>query len=103
MDEEDKSLEELLNEVQELEDLFGDEEPNYDQIIDLFGIDIKELEKEMSNYQSKINVNYSFSREDSVDPQYAYSTDSGFDYETRGEGTGPTDTVSIIPPFIQPL
>jgi len=85
MDEEEKSLEELLNEVQELEDLFGDEEPNYDQIIDLFGIDIKELEKEMSNYQSKINVNYSFSREDSVDPQYAYSTDSGFDlYSTEG-------------------
>jgi dUTP pyrophosphatase len=84
MDEEEKSLEELLNEVQELEDLFGDEEPNYDQIIDLFGIDIKELEKEMSNYQSKINVNYSFSRENSVDPQYAYSTDSGFDlYSTE--------------------
>jgi dUTP pyrophosphatase len=87
MDEEEKSLEELLNEVQELEDLFGDEEPNYDQIIDLFGIDIKELEKEMSNYQSKINVNYSFSRENSVDPQYAYSTDSGFDlYSTEEVG-----------------
>jgi dUTP pyrophosphatase len=84
MNEEEKSLEELLNEVKELEDLFGDEEPNYDQIIDLFGIDVNELEREMSNYQTKINVNYSFSREGSVDPQYAYSTDSGFDlYSTE--------------------
>lgn len=84
MNEEEKSLEELLNEVKELEDLFGDEEPNYEQIIDLFGIDVNELEREMSNYQTKINVNYSFSRQGSVDPQYAYSTDSGFDlYSTE--------------------
>jgi dUTP pyrophosphatase len=97
MNEEEKSLEELLNEVKELEDLFGDEEPNYDQIIDLFGIDVNELEREMSNYQTKINVNYSFSREGSVDPQYAYSTDSGFDLYSTEEVEISSFGRSLIP------
>jgi dUTP pyrophosphatase len=87
MSEEEKSLEDLLKDVQDLEELFGDDEPNYEQIIDLFGIDVEELEREMSNYQTKINVDYSFSREDSVDPKYAYPTDSGFDlYSTEEVG-----------------
>jgi dUTP pyrophosphatase len=86
-DKEEESLEDLIRQVQELEDIFGEESPDYDQIIDIFGLDVKELEKEMSNYQTKINVDYSFSREDSVDPEYAYSTDSGFDlYSTEEVG-----------------
>jgi dUTP pyrophosphatase len=84
INEEEENFEDLLKEVQDLEDMFGDEEPDYQKILEVFGLDINELENDMKNYEQKININYSFSRPDSVDPQYAYPTDSGFDlYSTE--------------------
>jgi len=80
----EKNIDDLLNRVDELEDIFGDDEPNYDAIMDMFGIDIMELEKEMGNYDKKIHVEYSFSTPDGKTPSYAYPTDSGFDlYSTE--------------------
>ena len=89
---EDESFEDLIAKFQELEDMYDDDdEPNYQAIIDEFGIDIDELERDMEKHEQKMNVNYSFSREDSVEPQYAYPTDSGFDLYSTEE--------IIIPPF----
>ena len=90
INEEEENFEDLLKEVQDLEDMFGDEEPDYQKILEVFGLDINELENDMKNYEQKININYSFSRPDSVDPQYAYPTDSGFDLYS-------TEEVEIVP------
>jgi dUTP pyrophosphatase len=78
-EENEKNIDDLLKEVEELESLFEDEEPDYNAIMDMFGIDLAELEDEMKRYDSKVNVKYSLSNPDSVEPSYAYPTDSGFD------------------------
>lgn len=79
-----EGLEELLKQVQNLEDIFGDEEPNYQAIIDEFGIDIKELEQDMSRYEQKVEINFSTNNNEVKTPEYAYPTDSGFDlYSTE--------------------
>jgi dUTP pyrophosphatase len=78
-EENEKNIDDLLKEVEELESLFEDEEPDYTAIMDMFGINLAELEDEMKRYDSKVNVKYSLGNPDSVDPSYAYPTDSGFD------------------------
>lgn len=81
---EEENIDDLMDRVKELESIFGDEEPNYQQIITEFGLDINELEQEMKNFEQKINIDYSLSEKDSVKPSYAYPTDSGFDlYSTE--------------------
>jgi dUTP pyrophosphatase len=82
INEEEENLGDLLNQLQdlqELETIFGDEEPDYQSIINLFGVDIAELERDMGNFEQKMKVEYSQSNVDSIDPSYAYPTDSGFD------------------------
>ena len=81
-EEEEENLGDLINQLenlQELEDMFGDEEPDYQSIMDIFGVDVAELERDMANFEQKMKVEYSQSNEDSIDPEYAYPTDSGFD------------------------
>lgn len=81
-EEEEENLGDLLNQLenlQELEDMFGDEEPDYQNIMDIFGVDIEELERDMNKLEQKMKVEYSQSNVDSIDPSYAYPTDSGFD------------------------
>ena len=74
---------ELLNEI----DLIFDEDTNtnqYEEIIDEFGLDINELLKDMDSYNPVMDIHYSTSNKDSIDPEYAYETDSGFDlYSTK--------------------
>ena len=74
----------FIKEVEDLESIFGDQEPDYQQIMDVFGVDINELEREMENYEQTMKVEYSHSNKDSIDPSYAYQADSGFDlYSTE--------------------
>jgi dUTP pyrophosphatase len=77
-----KDLDELMNFMEKLEN--DSDDVNYDKIIDLFGLDLKELEKEMNDYVPQIDLNYMKSHSDSKDPNYAYQSDSGFDlYSTE--------------------
>jgi dUTP pyrophosphatase len=74
---------ELLNEI---DSIFDDEsdDSQYDNIIDEFGLDVNELLKDMGSYNPVMDVNYSVSNKDSINPEYAYETDSGFDlYSTE--------------------
>jgi dUTP pyrophosphatase len=62
----------------------NDGEIDYNVLFESIGLDIKELEKEMEEYIPRIDLEYRKSDEDSIDPQYAYKTDSGFDlYSTE--------------------
>ena len=93
-EEEEENLGDLINQLenlQELEDMFGDEEPDYQNIMNIFGVDVAELERDMANFEQKMKVEYSQSNEDSVDPQYAYPTDSGFDLYSTID--------LVLPPF----
>lgn len=99
-EEEEENLADLLNQLenlQELEDMFGDEEPDYQNIMDIFGVDISELERDMANFEQKMKVEYSQSNEDSIDPSYAYPTDSGFDLFSTEEVEIESFGRSLIP------
>ena len=99
-EEEEENLGDLINQLenlQELEDMFGDEEPDYQNIMDIFGVDVSELERDMANFEQKMKVEYSQSNEDSVDPQYAYPTDSGFDLFSTEEVEIESFGRSLIP------
>lgn len=76
---------ESLKRLNDLESIFkNDEEPNYNNITELFGLDVKQLEQDLMNQETKMVVNYSSNNKNSVDPNYSYPTDSGFDlYSTK--------------------
>ena len=81
-----------------IEDLFEDsiEDTDYNQIIEEYGIDVKQLEKDMGVYQPTMDLRYSFSNEDSITPQYAYPTDSGMDlYSTEDIDVDPFGRVLV--------
>lgn len=99
-EEEEENLGDLLNQLenlQELEDMFGDEEPDYQNIMDIFGVDIEELERDMNKLEQKMKVEYSQSNVDSIDPSYAYPTDSGFDLFSTEEIVIESFGRSLIP------
>jgi dUTP pyrophosphatase len=74
---EQSELDELMNFMNTLE---GDgDDVNYGKIMDIFGLDLKELEKEMDEYVPQIDMHFMKSHEDAKDPKYAYQSDSGFD------------------------
>lgn len=81
----DEDLNDFLKQVEDLEETFDGDEPDYDAIMEIFGIDINELDRDMKSYNTKVNVNYTINHQDSVDPVYAYPTDSGFDLHSTEE------------------
>jgi dUTP pyrophosphatase len=77
-----EELNELMNFIEKLES--DSDDVNYDKISELFGLDLKDLEKEMSEYVPQIDLKYLKSHSDAKDPNYAYQSDSGFDlYSTE--------------------
>ena len=81
-----------------IEDLFEDsiEDTDYNQIIEEYGLDVKQLEKDMGIYQPTMDLRYSFSNEDAISPKYAYPTDSGMDlYSTKDISIEPFGRVLV--------
>lgn len=70
--------------------------PNYNSIMETFGLDLEELESDMNSYTPKIDLPFSKSNPDAVDPNYAYETDSGFDlYSTEEMWVFPSDRILV--------
>ena len=71
---------------------------DYNQILDEFGIDVKQLEVDMKNYKPKMDLGFTKLHLDAVTPSYNYASDSGFDLysvedvtiEGLGRGLVPT-------------
>lgn len=69
----------------DLDDLLGSfkledsENVNFDSLKDYFGFDVMNFEDEFDNIEQTLDFNYSKKSNDTVDPNYAYPTDSGFD------------------------
>jgi dUTP pyrophosphatase len=71
---------------------------DYNQILDEFGIDVKQLEVDMKNYKPKLDLGFTKLHLDAVTPNYNYASDSGFDLysvedvtiEGLGRGLVPT-------------
>lgn len=77
----EEELDDILNFIDLLD---NDKEVDYDQISNFLGIDFDELQKNIFDESILLDLNYSKSNVDAIDPEYAYLTDSGFDlYSTK--------------------
>ena len=74
-EEEINMLMKLLDDI----DIDESQDIDYNVIMDSFGIDIDELEREMEEYIPKIEMGFVKSKEGTVSPSYNYVSDSGFD------------------------
>ena len=90
--EEKNKLEELNKSLENIDNLFSsdfsqtedEEDLDISSIFSNLGFSIEDLEKGYDEYEPTMPLRYSSSNENSVDPEYAYPTDSGFDlYSTE--------------------
>jgi dUTP pyrophosphatase len=92
----DKDIKDLMDILESMSDEETDD-VDYDLIMKTFGLDVPELEKEMENFVPTIDLNYTKSNENSVNPKYAYPSDSGFDlYSIEDSWIHPNDR-KLIP------
>lgn len=94
----DQDLEKLKEEIKKIQNAFDDFDfDEYEKIYDNYGLDIKELETEMSTYSQKRELGYKLVHPDTVEPKYNYMTDSGFDLHSTEEVILPPFGRSLIP------
>lgn len=91
------SLKEQAEKLQEFLNQNNDDELDYDQILQEYGLDVKTLEKEMENYAPKLDLGYVKLHSDAVEPKYNYETDSGFDLHSIEEIVIPAFGRALIP------
>ena len=68
----------------EIKKLLGNEFSDSEELdinseLSKMGVDLKELETSFNNYQPKLELGYTVSHTDAVEPKYNYVSDSGFD------------------------
>lgn len=79
-------IKELYQQVEELQNFLQskEDEIDYNIIYETYGVDIKQLEKDMMNFTPKQLLGYFKLHPDAVEPSYNYPSDSGFDlYSTE--------------------
>jgi dUTP pyrophosphatase len=91
------SLKEQADKLQEFLGQHDDNELDYDMILQEYGLDIKSLEDEMSNYSPKLDLGYVKLHPDAFDPKYNYETDSGFDLHAIEEVEIPAFGRALVP------
>ena len=72
-------------------------EVDYDQLFSEFGIDMKEIEKEMMENKTKLPLHYKKISDEVNDPSYNYESDSGFDLYSTQEIVIPPLGRGLIP------
>ena len=78
----EEEIQDMLKFLDSLDDENND--VDYTAIMETLGLDIPELEKEIQEYIPTIDLSYKKTKENAVDPKYAYISDSGFDlYSTE--------------------
>jgi dUTP pyrophosphatase len=78
----EKEMQDMLKFLDSLDDENND--VDYNAIMETLGLDIPELEKEIQEYIPTIDLSYKKTKENAIDPKYAYISDSGFDlYSTE--------------------
>jgi dUTP pyrophosphatase len=93
-EEKELNLDDLLK---EFEDLNLDEDIDMDDLNQLLGFTIDELEKGFEEYSPKLDVGYEVLDSEMKLPTYAYETDSGFDLRSTIEVTLKPFERSLVP------
>ena len=96
---EQESLNLLRDRAAELQNMLNQdfEGIDYDEIKNEFGIDIKEMERDLINHKPQLSLPYKKLHPDAVTPFYNYPTDSGFDLHSVEEITIPAFGRAFVP------
>jgi dUTP pyrophosphatase len=88
-----EELAKLRDKLLNLQETFSSEtgEINYDDILNEMDIDLEQIEKEIVEGNTKLDLPYQILHPDAVHPKYNYDSDSGFDLHSVEE--------VVIPPF----
>jgi dUTP pyrophosphatase len=87
-----KDMENLLGFIENIDE----ENIDYNFIMENLSLDLEELETEMENYVPQLDLNFSKSHPDAIEPKYSYESDSGFDlYSVKEIWIHPLDRVLI--------
>jgi dUTP pyrophosphatase len=79
-----EDLKDYASKINQLISESEDGDIDFDMIKDEYGLDIKELENQMTNYRPTLTLGYKKLHSDAKDPFYNYPSDSGFDlYATQ--------------------
>jgi dUTP pyrophosphatase len=105
MNNEQEELEYLKSKIEELSKLYdGMEDTTIDDIYDIddsifeeYGLNIKQLEDDMTNYSSSLPLGYQKLQPDVKTPSYNYGGDSGFDLYSTEEITVPAFGRALVP------
>ncbi len=87
---EELDLDFLKKKAEELKSMLSMSETNdidYNQILEEFGVDVKQLEVDMKNYRHKLELGFTKLHLDASTPSYNYESDSGFDLYSVEEVT----------------
>jgi dUTP pyrophosphatase len=88
-----EELEKLRNRLLNLQETFSSEtgEVDYDDILKEMDIDLEQIEKDIVEGNTKLDLPYQILHPDAVHPKYNYDSDSGFDLHSVED--------VVIPPF----
>jgi dUTP pyrophosphatase len=88
-----EDLEKLRNRLLNLQETFSSEtgEVDYDDILKEMDFDLEQMEKDIVEGNTKLDLPYKILHPDAVHPKYNYDSDSGFDLHSVEE--------VVIPPF----
>jgi dUTP pyrophosphatase len=76
-----------MMDIDQLEELFTDDESELKKMLLDMGVDLDDLEKEFANYHPRKPLKYEVISDDAVEPSYNYPSDSGFDLYSTEEVT----------------
>jgi len=97
---EELDLDFLKSKAEELKSMLSMSESDdidYNQILEEFGVDVKQLEVDMKNYRHKLDLGFTKLHPDAVTPSYNYASDSGFDLYSTEEIVLPEFGRHLIP------
>ena len=94
-----EELEKLREKLLNLQSTFSSEtgEINYDDILNEMDVDLEQIEQEMVEGNTKLDLPYAIIHPDAVHPKYNYDSDSGFDLHSVEEVTIPPFGRALVP------
>ena len=94
-----EELEKLREKLLNLQSTFSSEtgEINYDDILNEMDVDLEQIEQEMVEGNTKLDLPYEIIHPDAVHPKYNYDSDSGFDLYSVEDVTIPPFGRALVP------
>ena len=94
-----EELEKLRERLLNLQETFSSEigEVDYDDILKEMDVDLEQIEKDISEGATKLDLPYQILHPDAIHPKYNYDSDSGFDLHSTEDVVIPAFGRALVP------